>query len=294
MDAQLYFGKVHIVEWLGAADLKTGWALYDELEPAALVFKPSLGVTFTRVQNSQEFKAAVRHIAEDVRSSGKLPLLHIETHGSDQGIGSTSDDGLSWAEVMAELIPLNQITGLRLWVVLAACEGVWGMKMAQPVTRAAFLALLGPNQPISAGKLQAAVLQFYRTLLRDRNGNTAIQAMNEAVAPEPAAFSIVNAEKLFKDVYSAFLRDRCTEPELTRRVEKIASAAAARYKTEHGVDMPAETVRQFRDMARQHVESVDEHFTECRRHFFFADLFPENDQRFPITLEACRSRLTSG
>lgn len=289
MDAKLYFGKIHIIEWLGARDLKTGWALFDELQPAALVSAPPVDVDFIRVQSRKEFVAAVRRIAEDFRDSGKLPLLHIETHGSDEGIGSTGSDGVSWSELMAELIPLNQVTGLRLWVVLAACEGLWGLKMAQPVPRAAFLALLGPNQPISAGKLQTAVLQFYRTLLRDPNGNAAIKAMNEAVAPEPAAFGIVNAETLFKDVYTAFLRDRCSEPELTRRVEGIARAAALRFKAEHGVELLTESAQQFRSLARQHVEAVDEHFTECRRHFFFTDLFPENEQRFSITLDDCQN-----
>jgi len=32
---------------------------------------------------------------------------------------------------MAALTPLNQVTGVRLPVIMAACEGIWGIKMAQ-------------------------------------------------------------------------------------------------------------------------------------------------------------------
>lgn len=289
MDARLYFGKIHIIEWLGPGDLKTGWALFDELQPAGLVSAPPIDVGFCRVQSRAEFVAAIRATAEDFQSSGKLPLLHVETHGSSEGVGSADYEGLTWSELMLELIPLNQLTGLRLWVVLAACEGIWGLKMAQPATRAAFLALLGPNQPISAGKLQDALLQFYRTILREKNGNAAILAMNEAVSPEPATFSIVNAEMLFKEVYAAYVRDRCSDSELARRVDDMSRAAARQFFAEHRAEMPRESEQQFRALARQYLEAIDERFAETKRHFFFTDLFPENEERFPITLDECRN-----
>lgn len=288
MDATLYFGKVHIIEWLTAGDLKTGWALFDDLQPMGLMSMPQVEVGFVRVQTRVEFIAAVQDIVADFQNSGRLPLLHIETHGSLVGIGSTDTDGLTWSELMSELIPLNQLTGLRLWVVLAACEGLWGLRMAQPVTRAGFLALLGPNRTLKAGQLQVAVQRFYSTLFRDRNGNAAIDAMNAALAPEPAAFGIVNAEMLFMQVWQAFLADQCTEPELSRRVDGIIFRNAARFREEHGVEMPVEVTEETRRLAKLHVEAVDDQFTECRRHFFFIDLCPENDQRFPVTLESSR------
>jgi len=197
MDSRLYFGKVHIVEWLQADDLRTGRALLDELEPMGLSSNPRVDVSFVRIQDREEFIATLHSIAADFRSSGRLPLLHVETHGSPEGIGSTENDQLTWPELMSQLIPLNQLTGLRLWVVLAACEGIWGLKMAQPVERAAFLALLGPNRTITAGHLEVAVQRFYRTLFLNGNGNAAIDAMNATLLPEPVAFGIVNAEVLF-------------------------------------------------------------------------------------------------
>ena len=37
MDATIRFGKIHIIEWLAPGDLKTGWELFDELQPIAFV-----------------------------------------------------------------------------------------------------------------------------------------------------------------------------------------------------------------------------------------------------------------
>ncbi len=190
---------------------------------------------------------------------------------------------------MSHLIPLNQLTGLRLWVVLAACEGIWGLKMAQPVERAAFLALLGPNRTIKAGQLEVAVQRFYRTLFVDGNGDAAIDAMNATLLPEPAAFGIVNVESLFSQVWQSYLVEECTEPRLSQRVEAIVAGNVSRYRAERGIEMPAEGIAEVRTLARRHIEAVNEQFSQCRRHFFFADLYPQNEERFPVTIESCRT-----
>lgn len=288
MDSSLYFGKIHILEWLPTGDLRTGWSLFNELEPIGLASTPRVDVSFVRIQSREEFIESLRTIAADFVNSGMLPLLHIETHGSQFGIGSETD-GLTWPELMSHLIPLNQLTGLRLWVFLAACEGIWGLKMAQPVERAAFLALLGPNRPIKAGQLEVAVQRFYRAVFLDGNGNAAIESMNATLLPEPPAFGIVNAESLFSQVWQAYLTEECTEPRLSQRIEAIVARNVAGFRAEHGTEMPAAGMAQLRTLVRRHVESVDEQFSERRRHFFFLDLHPQNEDRFPVSIESCRT-----
>ena len=69
----------------------------------------------------------------------------------------------------------------------------------------------------------------------------------------------------------------------------MAQAAARQYIAEHGAAMPRESEQRFRALARQYLEASDERFAETKRHFFFIDLFPENEERFPITLDECRN-----
>lgn len=292
MDDRLHFGKIYIIEWLSAGDAKTGWELFDELQPIGLASNPPIDVSFERVRTRDDFIASIRTIQEDFRTTRRLPLLHIEAHGFLDGISSSEGDEVRWPEFMTELVPLNQLTQLRLFVVLAACEGFWGLQMAQPVGRAAFLALLGPRRPVSAGSLSEALLVFYRSIFHDRNGDAAFKAMNDIVDPARPTFGMVNAEMLFKDVYGAFLRDRCTEEEQSSRVERVVADCVQRFKADRGVGMWAHEAEQVRALARQHVEAHDEHFEHYRRQFFFIDLFPENDGRFPITIEQCRAETT--
>jgi hypothetical protein len=119
---------VHIVEWLRPGDMRTGLDLFNELEPIEITSNPEIPVDFSCVSTRAEFVALLRVFEEDLRTTGRLHTLHIETHGSDDGIGVSHTEGLSFRELTEELIPLNMLSRLHLFVVLAACEGVWGIR----------------------------------------------------------------------------------------------------------------------------------------------------------------------
>jgi hypothetical protein len=200
MDNKIFFGKVHIVEWLRPGDRRTERELFDEVEPIGIMSKPEIPVDFTRVSTRAEFVKLLSAFEDDLRATGRIPALHIETHGNDDGIGVSEIEGLSFAELMEELIPLNMLSRLNLFVVLATCEGVWGIKMLQPSGRAAYRAFIGPNRKMCPDELARGSIAFYRTMFRDRSADTAFDGMNDAVDPKTPAFSRVSAETAFKMV----------------------------------------------------------------------------------------------
>jgi hypothetical protein len=70
-------------------------------------------------------RSSIRSIRDDFRETRLLPLLHVETHGitvdqpgGPHGLISSVDDCVLWPELMQELIPLHQLTQLRLFVTL--------------------------------------------------------------------------------------------------------------------------------------------------------------------------------
>jgi hypothetical protein len=289
MDAALRLGKVHIIEWLRPGDRRTGRELFDELEPMGIVSQPNVLVGFRSVSTRLEFIALLREIEQDFRRTRRVPFLHIETHGNDDGIGISQAEGLTFFELMTELIPLNQLTGLRLVVILAACEGIWGVKMLQPTERAAFLALIGPNRRMSPDELARGMQSFYRSIFRDRNGNAAIRAMNDAVDPTKTTFGVFNAEGTFKMVYEEFLNRLGSEEAIARRAAAINAKLGARIKQERGVARWSREIAATDAFLRRQLSDHDRWFEHYRRRYFFIDLYPENDERFPITIKDSRS-----
>lgn len=287
MDAKLQFGSVHVVEWLRPGDRRTGTDLLDEIQPLGIVSKPEVLTRLHRVATRADFIGAIRTIEEEFRSTARVPVLHIETHGNYDGIGVSEKDGFTFPELMDELIPLNTLTRLRLIVVMSACLGIWAIKMLQPITRAACLAVIGPNRKLEGHELARGFQTFYRTIFRTGDGNAAYKEMNDAVNPSKPTFGMANAEMLFSDVYRDYLHYRCSPAEIDERSKRSMHCLLWKYFIDHGKPMPLLVYEYFKTATRRNIESHDEHFDRFRQHFFMIDFYSENDRRFPITLADC-------
>ncbi|MGH2362048.1 MAG: hypothetical protein ACRDGM_16100 [bacterium] len=286
MAHQLSFGKIHIIEWLwtinpetGNPDRRTGQESLEEIR-AMLAAAPDspVQVILHRVSSRASFLARLNRIEQDFRVSGRVPLLQIETHGNGDGIGLSHDDGLTWPELMKALTPLNQATGVRLPVFLAACDGMWGIRMAQAMERAPFFALLGPNREVTPGEVVRGMRAFYRKVILDRDGLRAMDAMNNIVDPDKETFRIYNCEQLFRDVWGWYLEGTSTEEHIAPRIDEAeARAQAERPRT------PAE-IAHLRAYMRDYILDYQARFEESRRHFFMIDLYPHNHARFNLLL----------
>ena len=84
-------------------------------------------------------------------------------------------------------------------MILAACEGFYGVQMQQPDRpAAAFRGLIDSHVDVSTGNLQRACLAFYRTLFGQLDGDLSLAAMNAAIVLPADAFWLISAEDAFK------------------------------------------------------------------------------------------------
>jgi hypothetical protein len=289
-DDVLRFGKIEILEWLRPGEMKTGRDLFDEVEPMGIASTPAIRAQYRQVWTRAEFLAALREIENEFRATAMLPLLHIETHGSIGGIGVSEQEGIAFAELMEELIPLNRMSGLHLIVVLAACEGIWGMKMLQPARgAAAFRALIGPEHEILPEQLAKGCQTFYRGLFsRAGDGNEAFRAMNDAVDVTKPTFFAISAEGALKMVFRGYLQELCAPGEIERRVDAMEAKALQQRRDDGLPDMFSKDKQWARRLLRDSLVNHRAHFDRIRREFFFIDQVPENDQRFDVKFEDCQ------
>jgi hypothetical protein len=287
MDNTLKLGVVHIIEWLRSSDvIRTGWELFNEVEPLGIVSRPPVPVTFHRVETRAQLLGLLKTFEEDCRETRRAPVLQIETHGNKDGIGG--DDGIEWPELMEALIPLNRVTGVNLAVVLAACEGFYGVQMLQPNRRAAaFRGLLAPYVEVRTEPMQHACLAFYRTLFARLDGNAAVTAMNQAISPNQKTFELISAEDAFKAVNRSHFKEHCTPEALTRRRDRLMSRVARRHRARTGLDAGVQLAKQWFDQATADLLDQRGLFERLRREYFFVNTFPGNDARFDVTFDQC-------
>ncbi len=286
MDNRLTLGTVHIVEWLRPGDGRPGEDLFGEIQPLGLVSEPKMPCRFWRVATREEFVRLIPKFEEEFRDTRRVPVLHIETHGDANGIGPSADDGINWPDFMELLIPLNRLTGLNLVVLLAACEGFWGIQMLQPARQAAaFRGLIAPNRKLTTGEMSNACLAFYRAVFQRRDGDAALSAMNDAVDPNRATFWISSPEEAFRIVFKSYLEKRCTPESIEERVNEVVKGVLERRRAKGLHGLFKQEIAALREKKRQQLSDHRARFEQMHREFFFIEEFPENAQRFDLTFE---------
>lgn len=276
-------GSVHILETLRPGDLRTGERLFDWLQPAAAAMNPAIESHFWRESTAAGVFGRLQHVLDDVRQTGRAPILHIEAHGSPEGIETTSGELLTWEALKQPLTSINTTCRLNLIVLLAACDGADLGRVVQLTDRAPVWAIIGPRRPVCDDELEDADRAFYRTLFSTRNGGAAWRAMNDAIKGGDRPFLLLHSETMFKWIMEGYFKTYCSEEALLLRDAK--SIAIAEDLARRGADPLSltEAHEAYRAFIRDHRGRFD----EVRNRFFMCDLCPENDDRFEVSFEEC-------
>jgi hypothetical protein len=140
-------------------------------------------------------------------------------------------------------------------------------------------AVIGPNREVGEDEIMQATLALYRTLFADGDGVTAWRAMN-AVGPAPRTFDVFTAKFSFRYVMHRYLKTMCTDQVLSEREDQ-----AVRKAEENGFS--GAQLEHFRAWFRLCARDHRSHFEKIKRHFFFCDVYPENENRFRVSFEDC-------
>jgi hypothetical protein len=95
--ASVGVSSIAVIEWLGSTDKKTGRELADQLDMWTAALRPDVRVKYVEVADEQDFLGAIEACRGDVDDGG-VPLVHIETHGDDSGLGPRGARGVNWPE----------------------------------------------------------------------------------------------------------------------------------------------------------------------------------------------------
>ena len=144
-------------------------------------------------------------------------------------------------------------------------------------------ALIGSTEDITEENVHIDFTSFYNEFFAKFDGRSALEALNQKEVGEGAwRYLYYPARYFFRAVYRKYLLELTSETALCQREEYIvAEILASRPALRH--DEAAIRARVQGDL-RDH----QTHFELTKNHFFMVDLYPDNWNRFPITLEECQ------
>lgn len=275
MNNNSHFNKIYIIESLPEMQLSTGKRLYED----NLIWRglkiDGLHFELSQPRTASSFFDILQRIRSEAHK-GTYPLIHIEAHGSKEGLEVASGEFIPWEELRQSLTEINIACKNNLTVVMAACEGIYLFQIVQPIHRAPFCGLIGPKRKVTASEILRDYSSFYSELLESFDGNKALEALNTNF-PDEKIYLYAGCNYLFSVVYKNYHYKQCTGSALQQRIERLVSEAK---RDPRGKTLP---IRQIRQRIKKHLKGKkEEYFKMYMSNFFMIDLFPEIRDRFNL------------
>lgn len=265
-EAGATFNQILILDSIPVGERNTARELQDDVTIMAAV-APNGGpkVVGYRLESAAGFIKAMELCAWSAASRPYSPLVHLECHGSPEGLKFADGSCLTWAGVRDALIPLNVATELNLIFVVSACHGfdfASGVRVTEP---APVFAFIGPGREMKPHELLKGFSAFYGTYLSTSSAEKGMEALRATA--EPGAFLALSTASIFRMVWDAY-RSEYLEPS-----NLAAEAAKMQVRLrEQGTEFDLASLT---TALRSPLWEM-----RCREIYFMLDRFPQNSLRF--------------
>ena len=276
------FDSVFILELLCPQDRKTGLSLFQNTIQPRCAARGTHSAHIT-VSSTDRLVPALWELSKECTRHGLSPILHIETHGTELGLGLDPAHPVPWNALVPPLRAINETSKMNLLVTLAACHGMAMVQALTPLEPSPVWGLFGPNVQVHEGEVKEGYETFYATLLDTLDVNAAVRALQTGGVWLPDAWHTRSAEFFLALIYGHYLDGRRQPGERSTAERHLVTKLRRRARKNPSLTLPTDVRQQIRRL----VSEEEPHFQRIRRRFLMLDRFPENESRFPVSREDC-------
>lgn len=285
-DVTTEFNSVYVVESLGASERHTGRGLYDGVLDPFQKTSRWFEAEYIEAPDRASFLGALERVLMRARA-GRLPILHLEAHGSRAGIHLADGDVVRWEHLRESLTAINQATRFRLVVVMAMCKGAYLATVLRPPHPAPALAVIGAEVDVDDLPMEAGMWMQYDALLSGNGGDASLEALNAEQSDPVQRYHLRSAELLFHDALHQFFRKR--DPEIVQEHENRLVAESTK-EWGYGIDIAMKA----RQLAKMRLRDERYWYDFWRPLYLMLDQFPENESRFKLTFDEYKAAQVRG
>ncbi len=270
--------KVLIIESLQQG--KTGKRLYEDLDVFALSNGYEELFSYCEVANRSDFLLLLDTVRLRCLEGQKISI-HVEAHGSPQGLLLADNTRVAWAEVYRFFEAINQASSNNLFVGISACHGFSVVNCLKLSTRAPFCCIVGPLQELPEHELFVAFVEFYKEWLsgdfEDAVGKFTAKENEEQRFGALITDLIVH--QALKHIYERDYRNRNRKEEQEDQLTHLIS-----FIKKSQLAMPP--LKELRNHLKPNLDEViRQSFEQTYNKYMFVDPNSNTDRRFRFNSE---------
>lgn len=267
----LEFSHIFVIESLRLEVELTGTRLFNRaIYPGMADKNLEANCDHITVVSKEDFFNAISSIRAKVVSDNISPIIHLEMHGSKNGLQLTSYERITWEEIQPILIEINILCKNNLFLTMATCYGGYLYNAISPKLQAPFWGFVGPLDKVNEDEVLADFTNFYFELLNTLDVNVAEIALHRQNAPNASKFRFQNTEFAFKKAYANYEQNHLTPDRIEERLIQIEEEFR---KTGEYQEWSSEIIKKFAKSI--FVNQNDEIKERLMTRFFMFDIYPE-------------------
>ena len=269
------FNKIYIVESLHEDEEKTGRNLYNQLKPLEAKYD-SLKIVFCEVHSRQEWDDWMSTILNDCNTNGAYPIIHLEIHGQEEGIGFTNGDFINVEEINKQFRAINLASECNLFITLGVCEGLYvlfGVKIDKLMP---YCGAIGSFDDLWNKDIKLRYAEFYDAFFRTFNIYEAYKSLMTIETGYDPKYRYIPVDEIFYKCYQHYLDQGCTKEAVKQRA--VESQSISRLPLTN-----RSRKRKFdRDFIKLEKKTRLAEYRRAAKSFFALDAYPENADRFGV------------
>lgn len=267
----LEFSNIFLIESLRPKDELTGTSLFNRaIKPGMIAKDLEQNCELITVNSKIDFFNILFKIKEKVISQVVNPVIHLEMHGSKEGLQVTNYEIITWQELQPILIELNVLCKNNLFLTMATCYGGYIYNAISPKLQSPFWGFVGPFETVDEDEILADFTNFYFEFLNSLDLNKAIEALHKQNEPNASKFKFQNIEFSFQLVYKNYEKKHLT---LERVEERVAEIEKECRKLPEFENLSSEEIK---TKAKQIIVDENENNKEkLMTRFLMWDIYPE-------------------
>ncbi len=269
--AGIRFNKIWVIESLSEKDWKTGKELYEDVLSNLQIKYQYFEAEYIEINDKKELFDFFGRVIR-LSQTGQIPILHFETHGSEDGLTLKSHELVGYAEMSPFLLNINMITQNNLFIIGAACYAAALIQIVRPYDRSPCWGVCGPTEEILPMDLFIGYRAFYFEAFKSRNMNLALEELKKTIPHQAKNFQLISSEYFFFIALKKYFTKECSPENIERRINDMIIEGSNLGLSSEGLKRMELTHRE-RLSSREGQEKDFNHF---KKFFFMHDLYPDN------------------
>ncbi len=268
---------IAIIDLVPEDELQTGRKLEENINDYINEYELKYACELYKCVDRSQFTDTLNTIKQRLIDTGKIPLIHIEGHGSKEGISTPDKDIILWSDLFKLLREINLLAQNNLFVSSGACLSGYAMKEVKILEPSPLVCLLAPVQEVQAGKVIDAFSVFYKLFLNpDEDLNNAIDRFHKET--EGTEYLFIWAQQFFNNGARSYFLNRFNAKARQCLLEAQLSVA---MKNIRGALLSVAR-KYFKKNMKSSIYKI---LTKSHKKFMMIDIYPENADRFPFNAQ---------